>query len=111
MRGDGNFGYAQFYESNNGHEVVEGTWFHSSAIEADASFNKAMSETLHLIEFTSEHLNKQRVGKRVVLVNRPKQWKPETVSILFYNGGQIIEYIEAPSLQLALEFEKHITEN
>jgi len=110
IRGDGDFGYAQFYKSTNGHEVVEGAWFHLTNIEANAAFNKAVSDALYLIEFTSEHLNKQRVGKRVVLVNRPNQWKSESVSILFYDGGQIIEYIEAPSLQLAYEFEKHITE-
>jgi hypothetical protein len=46
------------------------------------------------------------LGERVVVINPPDDRNAEeTVSILWHDGGQFIAFINAPSLDLALEFE------
>lgn len=103
------FGYVQQYETADGQRLAEGMSGFERDKKARASFKKRISQAVRVIERgTRYRSHPSQTGERVVLVNPPDENGVESVSILWYGGGQFTAYIEAPSLDLALEFEQYL---
>ncbi len=90
-------GYIQGYVTDQGQEVTEGNNCCNLG-DSNASenrFNEAISNASKIFE---------RKGERAVLDLQDETGT--SVEILHYGGGTCISFIHAPSLDLALEFEK-----
>jgi hypothetical protein len=109
FRGCG-FGYFQRYETDDGQQLGEGNSGFETRKKARSEFKKWIAKAVRVIERVPNYKNRRgEFGERAVLVNPADDRSPkETVSILFYDGGQFIAFIDAPSLELALEFEKFL---
>ena len=109
FRGCG-FGYVQGYETDDGQQLSEGITGNATRKKAPAEFKKLIAKAVRVVERVPNYENHRgELGERVVLVNPPDDRNAEeTVSILWYGGGQFIAFIDAPSLDLALEFEQFL---
>ncbi len=109
FRGCG-FGYTQGYKTDDGQQLSEGTTGFATRKKAHVEFKKRIAKAVRIVERVPNY--KHRLGgsgERIVLVNPPDDRNAkETVSILWYDSGQFIDYIDAPSLDLALEFEQFL---
>lgn len=89
-------GYIQGYITNDGQHLSEGNeCFFGKNKKTGKEFNKLINESKKTIERNTE---------RVVLEFEGENGK--YFKILYYNGGQCFDFIDAPNLELALEFEK-----
>ena len=109
FRGCG-FGYTQGYKTDDGQQLSEGITGTATRKKAHAEFKKRVAESVRVIERVPNYKNRLgKLGERVVMINPPDGRNPEeTVSILWHDGGQFIAFINAPSLDLALEFEQFL---
>lgn len=107
-RGCGN-GYVQGYDTDDGQRVDEGVEAPFHPKQARTEFLKYIREAKQVIKrLPKYHDHLGKVGERVVIVNKPDREGNRWVSILFYDGGHQIRYIDAPNLGLALEFEQYL---
>jgi hypothetical protein len=104
------FGYTQGYETDDGQQLSEGITGNVSRKKALTDFKKRIASSARVVERISGYKNHRgELGERVVLVNSPDDRNAEeTISILWYGGGQFIAFVNAPSLDLALEFERFL---
>jgi hypothetical protein len=106
-RGCGN-GYVQGYVTDDGQRVDEGVEapFHKSARQ---EFLKYVHDATQVIQrLPKYHDHHGNVGERVIIVNKPDKEGRVWVSILFYDGGDHVRYIDAPNVALVLEFEQYL---
>jgi hypothetical protein len=107
LRGCG-FGYSELYETDDGQNLSEGSIGYATAGKARATFNKRKKQAVRVLEISSADETQRVTSQRMVLIERADKSAPETVSILSYDGGQFIFFINGPSLDLVLEFEKYL---
>jgi hypothetical protein len=103
-------GYVQGYETDDGQQLSEGITVFATRKETRAEFKKWIAKSVRVVERVPNYKNRPgKPGERVVIINPPNDRNAEeTVSILWYGGDQIIAFIDAPSLDLALEFEQFL---
>ena len=107
-RGCGN-GYVQTYETNDGQFVAEGITVEDSAKKVRRVLRKWVRDSRQVIERVPKFRNHRgEVGERIVILNKPVDGGKESVSIVFYDGGDSYRLIEAPALDLAHEFEQYL---
>jgi hypothetical protein len=106
-RGCGN-GYVQAYATDDGQFVSEGvTGDYPKNIRR--KLRKGVRDSRQVIERVPKFRNHRgEVGERIVLVDKPVGKGKESVSIVFYDGGDYYRFIKAPTLDLALEFEQYL---
>lgn len=98
-RGCGPRGYSQSYITNDGYRLSEGAWETSKK-----EFKKQISKAKRIIKIVENSMNKNgEKGLRVLTENITDDGE-KYFSILWYGNGAM-NYISAPSLELALEFE------
>jgi hypothetical protein len=102
-------GYAQGYRTNDGEAVVEGVAGGRDSKEIKRELRKWVRDAEQVIERLPKFRDHRgNVGERIVIVNRPGESGEGSVSIFFYGGGDYYRFIDAPSLDLALEFEQYL---
>ena len=106
-RGCGN-GYVQSYDTNDGERVAEGVVVFSTRKEARRSFNEGKTQARILERTPNFRDHEGNIGERVIVEYVSKDPQETTVSIMFYDGNDFIRYIDAPTLDLALEFEQYL---
>jgi len=107
-RGCGN-GYAQSYTTDDGQFVDEGVAAGYYPKEIRRDLRKWVRDAKQVIERVPKFRNSlEEVGERIIIVNKPNKEGKESVSILFYDGGDSCRFIDAPTLDLALEFEQYL---
>jgi hypothetical protein len=106
-------GIVQVYMTDDEQQVSEGITFVGNRKEIRAEFKRRLVKAVRVIEHIPNYKNHRgKSGERVVLVNPPDDRNPmETVSILYYDRGQSIAFIDASTLDLALEFEQFLEAN
>lgn len=105
------FGYWQGYETDDGQQLSEGMSGFETRKKARSEFNKRIAKAVNIIEQGQRFRSHPgKVGERVVLINPADENGKETISIIWYGGGQFIAFINAPTLDLALEFEQFLEE-
>jgi hypothetical protein len=96
----------QGYQTNDGQQLAQGGSFFNTSKKARAELKKKMKKAVRIVEHIPNYTGfGKTVGERIVLIYPPDEDGKETASILWYGGGQFIYSIDAPSLELALEFE------
>ena len=105
LRGCG-VGYFQLYELADGKKMVEGSACFANPRLAQQELEKRISSAIHVVERVPNAKNRfGNGGERTVLSTLPDDFG-NNASILWYGGDNCFLYIEAPSLQTALEFER-----
>lgn len=105
-RGCGN-GYSQSYETSDGQWLYEGVIVYENSKQARLKLNKWIAEATKIIERIPNSKNRWGdLGERIVIANPKNEDGRRTFSILWYGGGESVSYIDAPTLELALEFER-----
>ena len=107
FRGCG-MGYVQGYELDNGLTMTEGSDCFDSSVEAWRNFSRQLINARKIVERVPSHKDRfGDVGERVIALFPPSERSgSEYARILWYGGGECILYIEAPSVEIALEFER-----
>ena len=107
-RGCGN-GYAQSYKTDDGDFVAEGVTAEDSRKEVRRVLREWIRDSRQIIERSPKFRNHRgEVGERIILLNKPNDEGKESVSIVFYDGGDSYRFIDAPTLDLVLEFEQYL---
>lgn len=105
-------GYDQSYQTNDEQPLEEGMFGVETSKEASATFNKMIAKASRVIEQGQRYRSHpDKVGERVIVVNPADENGEETISILWSDGKHYIAYINAPTLELALEFEQFLEAN
>ena len=100
-------GYVQAYETSDGQWLSEGVQSFQTTREARVALNKWIKNAMRIIERVPNHKNRWGdMGERIVIVNPANKIGQETVSIFWYGGDDSVFFIDAPTLELALEFER-----
>jgi hypothetical protein len=105
-RGCGN-GYAQSYWTSDGQWLSEGVQVFETTKKTRAELNRWITKATRIIERVPNYKNRWGdLGERIVIVNPLDKNGKESVSVLWYGGDNSVSYIDAPTLELALEFEQ-----
>jgi hypothetical protein len=105
MRGCGS-GYFQAYELPDGQEMFEGSRCYEKPKLTGEKLQSFIDEALSVVERVPNFKNRfGKEGERIVLISLPDQFGTRA-RIFWYDGGNCFLYIEAPSLETALEFER-----
>ena len=105
-RGCGN-GYAQGYKTSDGQWLGEGVQVFETTKKVRTELNKWITQATRIIERVPNYKNRWgKLGERIVIVNPLDENGKESVSVLWYGGGKSVSYIDAPTLELALEFDR-----
>lgn len=105
-RGCGN-GYAQSYNTPDGQWLGEGVEVYETPKKTRAKLNEWLTQATRIVERVPNYKNRWGdLGERIVMVNPVNKNGKESVSILWYGGDDSVSYIDAPTLRLALEFER-----
>lgn len=102
-------GYSQFYFTDDEHPLAEGVRWMLSPRAGRREVRKLVSDAKQIVERVPKFRNHRGdVGERIVVINKADEEGKESVSILFYEGGDSYRFIDAPTLELALEFEQYL---
>ena len=105
FRGCG-MGYVQGYELPDGQTMSEGTAGYSSSRRAKKELRRMLAKASKIVERVPRYKNRfGDAGERIVALFPPDENGKAWASIIWYGGGKHFSYIEAPSLELAIEFE------
>ena len=106
MRGCG-FGYFQEYTMGDGRTMSEGSFCKENARATQREWRKLLASATQIVERVPEYKNRfGESGERVVAHFPPDEFSSESARILWYDGGICYLYIRAPTLDIALEFER-----
>jgi hypothetical protein len=102
-------GYVQGYETDDGKFVSEGIAVEDSPKKVRREIREWIRDSRQIIERLPKFRNHRgKVGERIIILNKPNAQGNEPVSIVFYDGGDFYRFINAPTLELALEFEQYL---
>jgi hypothetical protein len=100
-------GYVQGYELPDGQKMMEGSIGYPSKRQTKKKYNEWLAKATSIIERVPEFKNRfGKIGERIVTLFPPDAAGKQWATILWYDGGSYFSYIQAPSVDLALEFEK-----
>lgn len=100
-------GYVQSYSTYNGQRMSEGVEVFKTTKKTRSELNEWIKNAVRIIKRVPNYKNRWGdSGERIVIVNPPNEKGQETVSVLWYGGGNSVTFIDAPTLELALEFER-----
>jgi len=106
-RGCSRNGYVQGYELPDGQTMSEGGVGYPSKRRTRSELKKWLSKASQRVEQVDQYENRfKEKGKRVVALFPADASGKELAIITWYGGGNSFSFIQAPSLDLALEFEK-----
>jgi hypothetical protein len=106
LRGCG-MGYGQVYEMPDGQAMSEGSACSENSRIAKREWRKLIAKATKIVERVPRYKNRfGKWGERVVAFFPPDEHSEETARILWYDEGKCYLYISAPTLEIALEFEK-----
>ncbi len=99
--------YVQSYTTNTNQWLREGTSPYMTSDEARMELDKLIKQAKQIVARVPKSKNRWGdLGERIMLLNPPDENGEESVSILWYGGGNLIIWIDAETLPLALEFER-----
>lgn len=103
-------GYIQGYETDDGQGLGEGVSWNPSRKRIKREFYKQVRNAKEIIERVPNYRNHNGdLGERIVIVNNANEaGGEESITILWYDGGDSYRFIDAPTFKLALEFEKYL---
>lgn len=102
-------GYFQDYETNHGETVSEGVTVFDSRREARQFLEKKQREAVRIVERKANAFDIDGdSGLRLILEDPSDEAGKTSCSIIWYDGGQFVRQIEAPTPDLALEFEQYL---
>jgi hypothetical protein len=100
-------GYSQHYETSDGQRIVEGSFGYETRAAARQRLKEILGKAARVVERVPGYKNRfGEAGERIVLVFPPDGKGHEPASILWFDGQHQIIFINAPSLELAREFEE-----
>lgn len=101
------YGYVQSYELPDGQTMMEGTIGYPSKRRTKEEYKEWLAKATRIIERVPESKNRFGIiGERIVALVPTDATGKEWATVFWYDGGSYFSYIEAPSVELALEFEK-----
>jgi len=106
FRGCG-MGYMQGYELPDGREMSEGSGCFESSRLARKEWRKLIGQASQIVGRVPQYKNRfGEKGERIVALFPPDEYGREWAKIMWYDGGDCYLSINAPTLEVALEFEK-----
>ena len=100
-------GYFQEYVMPDGRTMGEGSVCILNERAMRREWRKLLGTATQIVEREPEYKNRfGESGERVIAHFPPHEFGPESVRILWYDGGECYQYISAPTLDIALEFER-----
>jgi hypothetical protein len=100
-------GYGQAYAMSDGRAMSEGSACFETSSETKRKWRNLLAKAKTIVERVPQYKNRfGQMGERVVALFPPDQYNEETARIMWYDGGECYLYISAPTLDIALEFEK-----
>lgn len=100
-------GYVQGYELPDGQRMSEGSMLFRSPALAKKGLKEMLAKASRIVERVPKSKNRlKELGERIMMEFPPDETGKGSVSIVWYDGGDLILFIDAPSLEIALEFEK-----
>ncbi len=100
-------GYTQGYDTSDLQEMAEGSIGYETRAEARKNIAGMLARAARVVEKVSHYKNRfGEAGERLVLVFPADKAGHEPASILWFDGNKILHFIDAPSLELAREFEE-----
>ena len=100
-------GYGQVYLLRDGRKMGEGSVCELKARATQKQWQKLLTTATNLVERVPNYKNRfGDSGERVVAWFPPNEFGPESARILWYGGGNCYYYISAPTLDIALQFER-----
>jgi hypothetical protein len=101
-------GYVQSYELPDGQTMIEGSVGYPSKHRTKKEYKEWLAKATSVIERVPDSKNRfGNIGERIVALFPTDATGKEWATILWYDGGSYFSYIQAPSVELALEFEKN----
>lgn len=102
-------GYSQGYVTDDEQPLAEGVRWHPSKKIIRREFREWVRDAKQVIEEVPKFRNHRgEVGRRIVIISKASDDGNEWVSILFHDGDESYRFIDAPTLDLALEFEQYL---
>jgi hypothetical protein len=102
-------GYRQDYITNDGERLSEGKRGSSFAESIEPEFRQRVEAAAQIVEHIESYPDGHgNFGQRFVLINKAEKPGVASVSILWNDGNGYYSFIDAPTLDLALEFEKYL---
>ena len=99
-------GYHEKYGLPDGRVMWEGSACYETPRLAKKELQDRIDKSLKIIERVPNYKDRfGRIGERIVLLTLPDSYGARA-SILWYGGEDCFLYIDAPSLEIALEFER-----
>lgn len=96
-------GYVQGYETDDGQKLAEGN------LGTDGDFRRQIRNAKQILERMPNYRNHSGYrGERIVIQNKTDDAGKEPVSILWHGRGDYWTFIDAPTLDLVLEFEQYL---
>lgn len=100
-------GYGQTYDMRDGRTMGEGSVCQLNVRATQRQWRKSLASATKIVERVPEYQNRfGERGERVVAWFPPDEFGPESARIMWYDGGTCYLYISAPTLDIALEFER-----
>ena len=101
-------GYTQSYKLPDGQEMYEASYCPdpSTPVNVNEEVQAMVANASRIVERIPRAKNRYRKeGERIVLTFAPDNYRKESATILWFDGKCLL-YIDAPTLEIALEFEK-----
>ena len=99
-------GYAQLYELADGREVSEGSRWYQTSLQTKKELDNLLSRASKIVARIPKAKNRfGDEGQRIIALFPADENGRGRARIIWYGGGQSYLFIEAPSLETALEFE------
>lgn len=102
-------GYVQGYTTPSGESLFEGNSWHESSSAAKRAWQEELKKATKIIERTPKPQNKFGVEGESVIAFFSNTDGTMYVQLMSYDGGEYYKSINAPSLEIALRFEKFLT--
>ena len=100
-------GYAQMYEMRDGRTMSEGSVCGKDDRTVRDEWRKVLATATHIVERVPGYKSPfGESGERLVARFPPDEFGRESTRIMWYDGGTCYFYISAPTLDIALEFER-----
>ena len=106
FRGCG-MGYVQSYVLPDGREMSEGSSCFESSRLARKEWRKLIDQASQIVNRVPQYKNRfGEKGERILALFPPDEYGRQWARIMWYDGGDCYLSINAPTLEVALEFEK-----